>query len=318
MRSSLRSIFKILIFTSVFFQLSGLAFAVETLSNTGLVPGNVWFSKDPFYSGDKVRIYTVIFDGSEKDLRGDINFLDGNSLLCTNSFLVLAGRPTEAWCDWTVSLGDHSININIARVKASLPGEPEIDVILSNSIVGSSKKFVASRPIVTNNSILQSNSTVSVVDQSVPTAQDNILTSAINNIKSAVFGDPTGIAPPKNSKATIAPKSSQAKKQLADKTLGDLKIRVAKAVSGNPVLNNVASLYNDTNDKVAVPLNAWMESLYENFAKNTTNRPLLYFVDFMHLLFKYIILTPYFLTVVILYGCYIFMRKFYRRYFGEE
>ena len=65
-------------------------FAVETLSNTGFVPSNIWYSKDPFYAGDNIRIYSVIFNGSAKDLRGRINFYNNKALLCTSEFSSLS------------------------------------------------------------------------------------------------------------------------------------------------------------------------------------------------------------------------------------
>lgn len=123
-----------------------ISFAAETLSNTGFVPSNVWYSKDPFYAGDKIRIYSVVFSGSDKDLRGRVNFYDNNSLICTSEFFSLASRISEVWCDWSVTVGKHIFSIKITNPKASEPGEPEESVVLSNSELKVGERIVSPPP----------------------------------------------------------------------------------------------------------------------------------------------------------------------------
>ena len=50
-------------------------------SNTGFVPGNIWYSKDPFEEGDKVKIYTFIFNPDSRELSGTVIFFDKTVLL---------------------------------------------------------------------------------------------------------------------------------------------------------------------------------------------------------------------------------------------
>lgn len=128
------------------FLLPNFSYAIETLSNTGLVPSNIWFSKDPFYAGDRVRIYSVVFSGSAKDLKGRVNFYDNNTLLCTSEFSALAGRISEVWCDWVVDAGKHNISIKITNPKASSPEEEERSVILSNSELKVGERVVVFAP----------------------------------------------------------------------------------------------------------------------------------------------------------------------------
>ena len=109
------------------------SYAVETLKNVGLITKNVWYSKDPFYVGDRVRIYSVIFNGSSKDLRGRVNFYDNSSLLCTSDFSSPSGGVSEIWCDWTASAGRHGVSIKIVNPRASVAGEEEQSVLLANS-----------------------------------------------------------------------------------------------------------------------------------------------------------------------------------------
>lgn len=142
--------FKYSVFKIIFIGLiliPNFSYAIETLSNSGLVPSNAWYSKDPFYAGDKVRIYSVVFTGSTKDLRGRINFYDNNSLLCTSEFASLAGRMSEVWCDWTAVAGKHNISIKITNPRASAPGEPEQSVVLSNSELRLEERIVVNPPV---------------------------------------------------------------------------------------------------------------------------------------------------------------------------
>ncbi len=290
-----------------------LVFAVETLPNTGLIQSNIWFSKDPFYSGDRIRIYSVIGNGSEKDIRGDVNFYDGDSLLCNTNFFILAGRITEAWCDWGVSPGAHNINVKIFRVKSSSPGVSEVDVELSNAVLGTSQRFAETRPeikIPVPPLGVQPNQDSSVATNS---SSDNVIVSAIGSIKEAIFGSAT---PESSKKVSSTPtiKNSTTKKELALNNVEKIKKDIGQVISSTPILNNTASVYSSLGDSILNPLNNWLEASYSSLTKGITNKPLLYFMAFLHFIFKYIIITPYFFTIVIFYLFYRLARYFYRRY----
>ena len=36
-----------------------------TIKNAGFIQGNIWFSKNPFFEGDTVRIYSAIINSSD-------------------------------------------------------------------------------------------------------------------------------------------------------------------------------------------------------------------------------------------------------------
>ncbi len=104
------------------------------LKNAGFVPGNIWFSKIPFFEGDKVRIYTVIFNGSENDLSGTVAFYDNDNLLGKNDFsLAGGGIIRDIWLDWTPSKSNHQISTRIINAKISKPGEEAQVIVLENS-----------------------------------------------------------------------------------------------------------------------------------------------------------------------------------------
>ena len=139
-------IYFLLIVCFLFAQINFAFSADSTLSNTGFIKSGLWYSKDPFYSGDKIRIYTIIFNGSDSDLFGDIQFDDNSKLLCTGQVAVASGRTQELWCDWTATSGDHKITAKIINSKTAPIGESPRPIVLENNISGTSERIVKEAP----------------------------------------------------------------------------------------------------------------------------------------------------------------------------
>lgn len=139
---NLRVIFVILLSLFIFHPV----FATDILKNTGLVNSGIWFSKDPFYEGDKVRIYSILFNGSEYDLIGTILFEDNGNPICKGEFVSVGGRTQELWCDWTASSGDHKIVARILDPKVSPVGGTPYLVSIKNDISGISEVKVGPKP----------------------------------------------------------------------------------------------------------------------------------------------------------------------------
>lgn len=117
------------------------------ISNAGFVQSNIWYSKDPFYVGDKIRIYTVIFNGSAYDLTGAVEFLDnGVSLGKTNFSLSGSGRAQDLWIDWKASGGSHTITARLVNVIADGPNGKQ-SVLLPSAETGKSERVVDLDPI---------------------------------------------------------------------------------------------------------------------------------------------------------------------------
>src|SRR3989338_5661631 len=65
---------KALIFVLIINSLFGACRAYAQSSNAGFVPGNIWYSLDPFLEGDKIKIYTLIFNPDPRELSGTVIF----------------------------------------------------------------------------------------------------------------------------------------------------------------------------------------------------------------------------------------------------
>lgn len=119
-----------------------------TVKNAGLVPANIWYSKDPFYTGDKIRIYTVIFNGSTYDLDGSMEFLDnGVSLGSTNFSVPGNGSVREVWVGWQAVAGSQVITARIVEAHSVGTDGKKTPLALENVETGKSERFVDLDPV---------------------------------------------------------------------------------------------------------------------------------------------------------------------------
>ena len=114
----------------------------KTLKNIGFIQDNIWYSKDPFFEGDKIRIYTTVFNGSQYDFKGTLEFFAGGKSVGKSSFSLISGAFQVLWADWTAEGGNKKIYANIVEAKISLPGGMEEVVILENAKTGEIETFV--------------------------------------------------------------------------------------------------------------------------------------------------------------------------------
>lgn len=113
------------------------------IKNAGFVPSNIWYSKEPFFAGEKIRVYTIIFNGSSYDLEGVVEFLDnGEPIGKTNFSLSGGGRVRDVWVDWTAKEGKHSMTARIASTTASTAGGAKRIIALENTVTGKSERTV--------------------------------------------------------------------------------------------------------------------------------------------------------------------------------
>lgn len=117
-------------------------FSTEVLKNTGFVQSGIWYSKEPFFEGDKIRIYSILFNGSDSDILGQIVFEDNGKAICKGDFVSVRGRTQELWCDWTATKGEHKIVAKIIDPQVSPIGGKPYPIILKNNISGVSEVFV--------------------------------------------------------------------------------------------------------------------------------------------------------------------------------
>lgn len=121
-----------LISTSFFFVLPIYKIYAQT-SNAGFVPGNIWYSVDPFKEGDKIKIYTLIFNPDTRELSGTVIFFDNSIFLGKKDFIAPGKEVKDVSIDWTVMVGDHKIFAKIENAKFLLSNGKYEEVYLAEN-----------------------------------------------------------------------------------------------------------------------------------------------------------------------------------------
>ena len=148
---NIRKTRKILCFIGIFLCLIPLKYSFaqsSTAINAGFVPGNIWYSKDPFYDGDQIKIYTLIFDPQQSTLSGTVDFFDQNILLGTKTFSVQAGAVKDISVNWTVTAGTHIIFAKIENAEFLAANGTTTDAGLAGTETEKSSRIVTPKIIL--------------------------------------------------------------------------------------------------------------------------------------------------------------------------
>jgi hypothetical protein len=113
---------------------------------TGFIPGQIWYSKDPFVEGDTVKVYTALWNNGTSPLSAKVEFYDKNVILGFRDIVVQASKLQEVYISWKVTSGDHSISAKIISPSITSDGKKE-KISVENNITETDKRFI---PIVIN------------------------------------------------------------------------------------------------------------------------------------------------------------------------
>ncbi len=309
--------------------LPNFSYAAETLKNTGLIPSNIWYSKDPFFVDDRIRIYSVIFNGSGKDLRGRVNFYDNKALICTSDFFAVSQKMSEVWCDWLVSAGKHRVSITITNPRTSAPGEEEQSVSLANSELAINERLVEAAPTVPldpKNSLADSGP-ASIEDKKSDSSFIDKVVSFLSNSPSVVVEGNKQNKPSLSFERNTSPilkNDLNRDKNLSneDINLKNVKPKTSQqALVSFPYINkNIASVKDQTSlfiDRHPVLLaikdglssffetvREWILSKLKNASTNDS-KPLAYTMLFFYIIARFILESP---IILALLGLYLFWR----------
>ena len=130
----------------------------------GFVPGNIWYSKDPFEEGDKIKIYTVLFNSDQREFSGTVVFFDKTVFLGKKDFTVGARTVKDVSIDWTVRAGDHLIFAKIENAKFLISAGKYEEVYLFGNQTEESKRAVSKK----------------IIPKTSPS--ENLMENSVNNI----------------------------------------------------------------------------------------------------------------------------------------
>ncbi len=89
-------------------------FPLGVLASAGIPGGGIWFSKDPFFAGDEITIYTLVFNASSQPVKGELEFLDADALLGRKNVELAPGEHKTVGYVTTVSEGKRAFRVRIA------------------------------------------------------------------------------------------------------------------------------------------------------------------------------------------------------------
>jgi len=131
--------FLLIIFSLIF--ASQVAYAVD-VANTGIIPGQIWYSQDKLVEGETVNIYTAIWNGSENTVKIKVEFYDKNVVLGSREVSVLRNSMKDVSVSWKVTAGDHLISAKIISSSIMESGKSKT-VLLEQRETSQNKQFVA-------------------------------------------------------------------------------------------------------------------------------------------------------------------------------
>ncbi|MFH1656493.1 MAG: hypothetical protein ABH956_01825 [Candidatus Nealsonbacteria bacterium] len=112
-------------------------------SNVGFIPANIWYSVDPFQEGDKIKIYTLVFNPEVKELSGNVIFFDEEVILGKKEFKIPAQSLKDLSVDWTVTAGKHKIFAKIENARFLISTNKYEDAYLKENETAKSIRTVS-------------------------------------------------------------------------------------------------------------------------------------------------------------------------------
>lgn len=130
------------IFLTILFTILivNVAIAADT-SNTGFIPGQIWYSVDPLIEGDTVKVYTAVWNGDTNPLTATVEFYDKNVILGSRPVSVPKESTQNVSINWKVTAGDHVISAKILSSKILESGK-SYPVVLARNATDEDRLFV--------------------------------------------------------------------------------------------------------------------------------------------------------------------------------
>ncbi len=216
-----------LFFISIYIVFGAVNFVNAAMTATGFIPGQIWYSKDPFVEGDSIRIYTAIWNNSTSPMSAKVEFYDKNVILGTRDVVVAPSNLEDVYVSWKVTAGDHLISAKIISPSITTSGKKET-ISVSNNITEVDKRFVpvvvktVSGETATSTDVIKSQvdkATSSITDMlpesiSVPASEgvgvvDNFRTNTFDQISQAKVDTEKKIAEIKSAEGSTPSKTGE-------------------------------------------------------------------------------------------------------------
>jgi hypothetical protein len=154
----------LLSFLVVVFLFAPVANAQEDVAlPAGFAPSTVWLSRNPPVAGEALRIYTVVYNGSDRPLEGSVSFLVDEVEVGTASFSLFSGDSKVLSTQWTPDEGTHSVSGTItslidSKTKDARSVSTKASTVLSVQVASQLPQPAAPEALTAADSIIASTS----------------------------------------------------------------------------------------------------------------------------------------------------------------
>lgn len=118
-----------------------------TLVQAETVPAGVadralWFSKEPFFEGEGITIYTLLFNSGTNQLSGTLTLSDGTTTIAAKTFTVVGGGASSVVAfPWKVTGGSHVFSAAITSKEFLTTTLAQTNDTVSTPKTGEVKRF---------------------------------------------------------------------------------------------------------------------------------------------------------------------------------
>jgi hypothetical protein len=123
----------------------GTLFPVTLLAATapaGVPKDALWFSKEPFFAGETITVFTVVYNSTDYRLSGTMELRDGTTTLAKKDFIVeTLGASQIVSFPWTVTAGSHLFSAVITQDELRKEGGVLSDQSLAATKTTGAKRF---------------------------------------------------------------------------------------------------------------------------------------------------------------------------------
>ncbi len=100
------------------------AFALAQSASAGIPKDLIWFSKSPFYAGETVYVYTVVYNSTPYQFAGTMELRDGLRAIGKQEFSIgPSGASEVVGIPWKVTSGNHDLSMFVMSGTFSLDGK---------------------------------------------------------------------------------------------------------------------------------------------------------------------------------------------------
>ncbi|MCX6754745.1 MAG: hypothetical protein NTU81_02885 [Candidatus Nomurabacteria bacterium] len=126
----------------IFNTLLAVPVYVQASTNSGFIPGQIWYSKDTLVEGDTVNIHTAVWNGEKDSFAFKVEFYDKNVILGHRDVTLGSLELKDIYIPWKITSGDHVVSAKIVSSQVNVSGKKE-SVVIDRNITSDDRQFIS-------------------------------------------------------------------------------------------------------------------------------------------------------------------------------